>query len=97
MQRCPQYSDKWLACVLGKLLARNLRDPQRAAEVGAVSPGTVPLLTPTEGLPLLTLTVAEGPVLFTVWGRLRNRAGDGMAEHLLLGRLQHRSETAGSE
>lgn len=40
---------------------------------------------------LLTLAIAERPVLLTAGGRLRGRARDGVAEHLLLGRLQHKA------
>lgn len=40
---------------------------------------------------LLTLAIAERPVLLAAGGRLRGRARDGVAEHLLLGRLQHKA------
>lgn len=46
-----------------------------------------------QGLPGLTISIAEGPVLFAVRGRLRDGTRDGMAEHLLLRRLQHRTGT----
>lgn len=46
-----------------------------------------------EGLPLLTITIAECSVLFTVRGRLCSWTGDGMAENLLLRRLQHKLVT----
>lgn len=40
---------------------------------------------------LLTLAIAERPVLLTAGGWLRGRARDGVAEYLLLGRLQHKA------
>lgn len=40
---------------------------------------------------LLTLAIAECPILLAAGGRLRGRARDGVAEHLLLRRLQHKA------
>lgn len=63
---------------------------QRAAAVGAVGKGTAPLTHPPAGAALLTLAIAEHPILLTARRGLCGRTCDGVAEHLLIGRLQHK-------
>lgn len=69
----------------------NLQKFWSAAEAGAHSVAAHFVAIPPNTAVLLTVAVAERAVLLTAGWWLRGGAGDGVAEHLLLGRLQHKA------